>query len=113
MTAICGCCTARRWRATRRSEPVVSTAAPRRASLRQLSDPEAGPIDSALVLVFDRGASFTGEDSAELHLHGGRAVIEAASRSGALGSVAARSSRRCALSLWRKIFFSHLLWRMP
>lgn len=50
---------------------------PRRASLRRLTDPEAGPIDSALVLVFDRGASFTGEDSAEFHIHGSRATIAA------------------------------------
>ena len=52
----------------------------RRASLRQLSDPEVGAIDSALVLVFDRGASFTGEDSAEFHIHGSRATIAATLR---------------------------------
>jgi tRNA modification GTPase len=32
-------------------------------------------LDTALVLVFARGASFTGEDSAELHVHGGAAVV--------------------------------------
>lgn len=52
----------------------------RRASLRRLNDPEAGAIDSALVLVFDRGASFTGEDSAEFHIHGSRATIAAVLR---------------------------------
>jgi len=51
---------------------------PRRASLRQLRDPLTGVIvDQALVLWFPGPASFTGEDSAELHSHGGRAVAEA------------------------------------
>ena len=52
----------------------------RRASLRLLTDPDAGAIDSALVLVFDRGASFTGEDAAEFHIHGSRATIAATLR---------------------------------
>ncbi|HEX4507249.1 MAG TPA: tRNA uridine-5-carboxymethylaminomethyl(34) synthesis GTPase MnmE [Alphaproteobacteria bacterium] len=52
--------------------------APRRASLRRLTDPATGEaIDQALVLWFPGPASFTGEDSAELHSHGGRAVAEA------------------------------------
>jgi tRNA modification GTPase len=52
--------------------------APRRASLRQLGDPSTGiAIDQALVLWFPGPDSFTGEDSAELHSHGGRAVAEA------------------------------------
>ena len=51
---------------------------PRRASLRRLIDPATGEaIDQALVLWFPGPASFTGEDSAELHSHGGRAVAEA------------------------------------
>jgi len=51
---------------------------PRRASLRRLTDPATGEaIDQALVLWFPGPASFTGEDSAELHSHGGRAVAEA------------------------------------
>jgi tRNA modification GTPase len=33
-------------------------------------------LDEALVLWFPGPASYTGEDSAELHLHGGRAVID-------------------------------------
>lgn len=50
--------------------------APRRASLRVLR--HAGvPLDRALVLWFPGPASYTGEDSAELHLHGGPAVIAA------------------------------------
>jgi tRNA modification GTPase len=42
-------------------------------------DPASGePIDQGLVLWFPGPGSFTGEDLAELHLHGGRAVREAA-----------------------------------
>jgi tRNA modification GTPase len=49
--------------------------APRRASLRILRDPATGEkLDRALVFWFPAPASFTGEDAAELHLHGGRAV---------------------------------------
>ncbi len=33
-------------------------------------------IDNALILYFKSPASFTGEDCAELHLHGGRAIID-------------------------------------
>ena len=50
---------------------------PRRASLRTLRAPAGGEVlDQALVLWFPGPASYTGEDSGELHLHGGRAVIE-------------------------------------
>ncbi|OGN51282.1 MAG: tRNA uridine-5-carboxymethylaminomethyl(34) synthesis GTPase MnmE [Caulobacterales bacterium RIFOXYB1_FULL_67_16] len=52
---------------------------PRLASVRDLSH-EGAPIDQALVLRFVAPNSYTGEDAAELHLHGGRAVVEAASR---------------------------------
>jgi tRNA modification GTPase len=34
-------------------------------------------LDEALVLRFERPASYTGEDSVEFHVHGGRAVVEA------------------------------------
>ncbi|MFQ5959318.1 MAG: tRNA uridine-5-carboxymethylaminomethyl(34) synthesis GTPase MnmE, partial [Alphaproteobacteria bacterium] len=52
--------------------------AARCASLRRLSDPASGAaLDDALVLWFPAPASFTGEDVAELHLHGGRAVTAA------------------------------------
>ena len=51
---------------------------PRRAALRILRDPEGGDvIDRALVLNFPAPASFTGEDVAELHVHGGPAVVNA------------------------------------
>lgn len=50
----------------------------RRASLRVLHDPRSGEaLDEALALRFEAGASFTGELSAELHLHGGAAVMAA------------------------------------
>ena len=52
---------------------------PRLASLRTLRH-DGETVDQALVLRFPGPHSYTGEDSAELHLHGGRAVIEAASR---------------------------------
>jgi tRNA modification GTPase len=53
---------------------------PRRASLRTLRDPSGEAFDQALVLWMPGPASFTGEDCAELHLHGGRAVFEACAR---------------------------------
>ncbi|WP_370287842.1 tRNA uridine-5-carboxymethylaminomethyl(34) synthesis GTPase MnmE [Siccirubricoccus soli] len=49
---------------------------PRRASLRKLRHPGTGEVlDEALLLWFPSPASYTGEDSAELHLHGGPAVL--------------------------------------
>lgn len=51
--------------------------APRRAALRVLSRVDGGIIDKALVLWFAGPHSYTGEDSAELHLHGGVAVVGA------------------------------------
>ncbi len=51
---------------------------PRRASLAKLKHPETGDVlDSALVLTFPGPQSASGEDLAELHLHGGRAVVRA------------------------------------
>ena len=48
----------------------------RRAALRLLRSDEA-VLDQALVLSFDAGQSFTGEDVVEFHLHGSVAVIQA------------------------------------
>ncbi len=53
------------------------TPPPRRAALRRLRDAAGGLLDHALVLWLPGPGSYTGEDSAELHLHGGRAVTEA------------------------------------
>ena len=53
---------------------------PRYAVRAALRDPDGGEaLDDALVLWFPGPASFTGEDVAELHIHGGRATIEAVS----------------------------------
>jgi tRNA modification GTPase len=51
---------------------------PRQASLRKLRDPRSGEIiDHGIVLWFPGPGSFTGEDMAELQVHGGRAVLQA------------------------------------
>jgi tRNA modification GTPase len=43
--------------------------------LREFCAPTEGTIDQGIVLFFPEPASYTGEDVAELHLHGGRAVL--------------------------------------
>jgi tRNA modification GTPase len=48
---------------------------PRHASLRDIGPRDRAPIDRGLVLWFPAPASFTGEDMAELQVHGSRAVI--------------------------------------
>ncbi|MGQ0455907.1 MAG: tRNA uridine-5-carboxymethylaminomethyl(34) synthesis GTPase MnmE [Hyphomicrobium sp.] len=59
---------------------------PRQVAFRTIRDPETGDaIDKALVFWFAGPASETGEDVAELQLHGGRAVVQAALR--ALGRI--------------------------
>ncbi len=51
---------------------------PRMATLRVLKERGSGQmIDRALVLWFPGSASFTGEDCAEFHVHGGRAILSA------------------------------------
>ena len=51
---------------------------PRRAALARIHDPASGTLlDEALVLWFPGPKSETGEDLAELQIHGGRAVIAA------------------------------------
>jgi tRNA modification GTPase len=50
---------------------------PRYAALKTVRDPKSGErLDQALALWFPGPASFTGEDQVELHLHGGRAVVD-------------------------------------
>ena len=49
----------------------------RHASLRDIGPPGTALIDRGLVLWFPGPASFTGEDMAELHVHGSRAVTRA------------------------------------
>src|SRR5471030_2722853 len=60
--------------------------APRQAALARVRDPQSNDvIDEALALWFPGPHSETGEDVAELQLHGGRAVIAAVL--GALGRI--------------------------
>ena len=60
-------------RALTRAEPPT----PRLATLHRLADPDDDEIlDQALVLWFPGPASYSGEDVAELHLHGGPAVVQ-------------------------------------
>ncbi len=50
---------------------------PRMATHVLLADDRLGPIDDVVVLWFPAPASATGEDIAEFHIHGGRAVLAA------------------------------------
>jgi tRNA modification GTPase len=50
---------------------------PRVAVLRPLKAADGGLIDQSIVLFFPGPGSFTGEDVAELQVHGGRAVVAA------------------------------------
>lgn len=50
---------------------------PRHASLADLTDTTGAPLDRALILWFPGPNTATGEDLAEFHLHGGRAVVAA------------------------------------
>jgi tRNA modification GTPase len=49
---------------------------PRRASLRILRDGQGEVLDQAVVIWLPGPATYTGEDVTELHLHGGRAVLD-------------------------------------
>lgn len=66
--------------------------APRRATLRPLCDATGEVLDRALVLWFPAPDSFTGQDSAEIQCHGGRAVVTAL-----LQALAAQPGCRLAL----------------
>ncbi|PZQ65473.1 MAG: tRNA uridine-5-carboxymethylaminomethyl(34) synthesis GTPase MnmE [Phenylobacterium zucineum] len=58
----------------------------RRASLKSLRGPDGEEIDRALVLFFPGPDSYTGEDVAEFHVHGGASVVAALLETlGALG----------------------------
>jgi len=66
--------------------------APRRASLRRLFDPQSAEmLDQALVLWLPGPSTVTGEDMAEFHVHGSRAVV-----SGVLDALAALPCLRLA-----------------
>ena len=66
--------------------------APRRASYQTLRDNDNAVLDRALVLWLPGPATATGEDTAELHCHGGRAVVAAV-----LAALAQLSGLRAAL----------------
>lgn len=54
-----------------------SLAPPRQAVLRTIRSRNGDVLDRGLILYFKAPSSFTGEDCAELHVHGGRAVVNA------------------------------------
>jgi tRNA modification GTPase len=58
---------------------------PRQARLRAIRSVEGELLDRGLVIYFPGARSFVGEDTAELHLHGGKAVVAAVLR--ALGRI--------------------------
>jgi tRNA modification GTPase len=74
----------------------------RRASLRGLRGGDGALLDHALVTIFPAPGSFTGEDCVELALHGGRAVLAAASA--ALVNAGARPAEPGEFS--RRAFFN-------
>lgn len=53
---------------------------PRRTALRRLKASDGTLLDEAMVIRFAAGASFTGEDVVELHLHGAPAIQQAVLR---------------------------------
>ena len=65
-------------------------AAPRMLVVRRIMDGEE-LLDVGMVVWFAEGASYTGEEMVEFHLHGGRAVVARV-----LGALAARSGFRAA-----------------
>lgn len=56
---------------------VSSLPPPRQAALRTIRGRGGEVLDEGLVVAFESGASFTGEDVVEFHLHGSVAVIDA------------------------------------
>lgn len=76
---------------------------PRKAELRKLVDEDGALLDRALTLYFPGPGSFTGEDCAELHVHGGKAVVSAVLEtlgrtSGLRGAEAGEFTRRAFLN---------------
>ncbi|XP_053906472.1 tRNA modification GTPase GTPBP3, mitochondrial isoform X4 [Cuculus canorus] len=78
---------------------------PRVLALRRIRDPDtAEPLDRGLVVWFPGPQSFTGEDCAELHVHGGPAVLSGVLRALGLrpaepGEFTRRAFRRGKLDL--------------
>ena len=60
-------------------ETIAGSLPPARlATLRRFRSPDGEVIDQGLLLFFPDPASFTGEDVAELHIHGSQAVVACA-----------------------------------
>jgi len=76
---------------------------PRRASRATFRDTAGGVLDDGLALWFPGPDTATGEDLAELHLHGGRAVVAAVEA--ALGAV--RGLRRAEAGEFTRRAFAH------
>jgi len=74
---------------------------PRQAALRTLRH-DGVSLDDALVLWFQGPASYTGEDAAEFHVHGGRAVVEAV-----LGALSALGLRLAEPGEFTRRAFQH------
>jgi len=69
-----------------------STPEPRRAALVRLRDPSSGEaLDQGFAIFFPEPRSATGEDYGELHIHGGRAVVD-----GVLSALSRRPGLRMA-----------------
>ena len=72
---------------------------PRRASLLSIRDRNGEKLDDGIILFFPGPNSFTGEDCAELQIHGGHATVKAVLTSlgelqGLRGAEAGEFSRR-------------------
>jgi len=76
--------------------------APRRAVVRGIRAADGDVLDRGMLLWLPGPGSYTGEDSAELHVHGGRAVVQAVAASlvaaGARPAVPGEFSRRAFLN---------------
>lgn len=55
---------------------VQNLPSPKQAALRKIISPEGEHLDTALVLFFPKGASYTGFDTVEFHVHGGIATVK-------------------------------------
>lgn len=94
------------------SLPVLLALAPgatpssRVASVRRLQDKDGRLLDEAMVILMPGPKSYTGEDVVELHLHGGRAVVDAV-------LAAALATKACRVALpgefTRRAFDNHRL----
>ncbi len=81
--------------------------APRRATSVHLRDSAGEVLDQALVLWLPGPATATGEDVAELHCHGGRAVIAAIEAALAALSVSGQELRRATSGEFTRRAFVH------